>query len=56
MAAEKIGLIMKLWNGFRVLAYAARNEALSSSETVAMFWDMAMEVKSRPLGGVREEG
>lgn len=54
MAALKIGLTMKLWWGLRVVPYASRKEALSSSEGFSMFFWRAMEVNSRPLG--REDG
>lgn len=49
MAALKIGFTMNEWCGFSVLPYAFRNDAESSSDTVARFCVSAMAVKSRPL-------
>ena len=50
MAALKMGLTMKLWCGFNVSPYAARNETESSSEGLEVLWRKAWAVKSRPLG------
>jgi hypothetical protein len=44
---------MKEWWGLRVEPYASRKDVDSSSETLAMFLDRAMQVKSRPLRGER---
>ena len=49
MAAEKIGLIKKLWCGFRVWPYALRKETESSSDGFSRLAEMARQVNSSPL-------
>jgi hypothetical protein len=49
MAALKIGFTRNEWCGLSVPPYALRNDADSSSDGSAMFFEMPRAVKSRPL-------